>query len=46
MEMVQTATLLGTQALGVVVCSEPDCIKGRIVCETVYGDMYFKDLLG
>ena len=25
---------------------QPDCLKGRGVCGTVYGDMYFKDLLG
>ena len=23
-----------------------DCIKGRAVCETVFGDMHYKDLLG
>ena len=25
---------------------EPDCLKGRVVCGTVYGDMHLKDLLG
>ena len=25
---------------------QPDCLKGRVVWETVYGDMHFKDLLG
>ena len=25
---------------------QPDCLKGRIVCGTVYGDMHLKDLLG
>ena len=25
---------------------QPDCLKGRVVCETVYGDMHLKDLLG
>ena len=25
---------------------QPDCLKGRIVCETVYGDMHLKNLLG
>ena len=23
-----------------------DCVKGRVVCGTVYGDMHYKDLLG
>ena len=25
---------------------QPDCLKCRVVCGTVYGDMHFKDLLG
>ena len=25
---------------------QPDCLKGQVVCGTVYGDMHFKDLLG
>ena len=25
---------------------QPDCLKGRLVCGTGYGDMHFKDLLG
>ena len=25
---------------------QPDCLKGRVVCGTVYGDMRLKDLLG
>ena len=25
---------------------QPDCLKGRLVCGTVYGDMHLKDLLG
>ena len=25
---------------------QPDCLKGRVVCGTVYGDMYLKDILG
>ena len=25
---------------------QPDSLKGRVVCGTVYGDMYLKDLLG
>ena len=24
---------------------QPDCLKGRVVCGTAYGDMPFKDLL-
>ena len=24
---------------------QPDCLKGRVVCGTVYGDMHLKDLL-
>ena len=25
---------------------QPDCLKGRVVCGTVYGEMPLKDLLG
>ena len=25
---------------------QPDCLKGRVVCGTVYGDMHLKYLLG
>ena len=25
---------------------QPDCLKGQVVCGTVYGDMHLKDLLG
>ena len=25
---------------------QPECLKGRLVCGTVYGDMHLKDLLG
>ena len=25
---------------------QPNCLKGRVVCGTVYGEMYLKDLLG
>ena len=25
---------------------KPDCLKGRVVCGTVYGDMHLKDPLG
>ena len=24
---------------------QPDCLNGRVVCGTVYGDMHLKDLL-
>ena len=25
---------------------QPDCLKGQVVCGTVYGGMHLKDLLG
>ena len=25
---------------------QPDCLKGQVVCGTVYGDMHLKDLMG
>ena len=25
---------------------QPDCLKGRVVCGTVYGEMHLKNLLG
>ena len=25
---------------------QPDCLKDRVVCGTVYGEMHLKDLLG
>ena len=25
---------------------QPNCLKGRVVCGTVYGEMHLKDLLG
>ena len=43
-KMAQTASLYCTHALGLTV--QPDCLKGRVVCGTVYGDMHLKDLLG
>ena len=24
----------------------PDCVKGRVVCETIYGDIHLKDIMG
>ena len=42
--MVQTASLLGTQALGYELGSAVQLSKGRVVCGTVYGDMYYKNL--
>ena len=45
-KMVQTASLLGMQALGRILAVLPDCVKGRITCGTVYGDMVYLDLLG
>ena len=32
-------------AVGRSLTVQPDCLKGRVVCGTVYGDMYLKDLL-
>ena len=32
--------------VGVWQCMQPNCLKGRVVCGTVYGDMHLKDLLG
>ena len=43
--MVQTASLHGTQCVRVGAV-QPDCLKGRVVCGTVYWDMHLKDLLG
>ena len=33
---------LGCRSLAV----QPNCLKGRVVCGTVYGEMHLKDLLG
>ena len=44
--MVQTASLHGTQCVRVGVWQCSPCVKGRVVCGTVYGDMHLKDLLG
>ena len=27
-------------------CLQPHCLKGRVVCGTVYGEMHLRDLLG
>ena len=43
-KMVQTASLHCTHVFNSVV--QPDCLKGRVVCGTVYEDMHLKDLLG
>ena len=32
--------------LGKRLAVQPDCLKGRLVCGTVYADMYLKDLMG
>ena len=32
--------------LGRSLTVQPDCLKGRVVCGTVYGDMHLKYLLG
>ena len=42
--MVQTTSQHGTQCVRFGV--QPDCLKGRVVFGTVYGDMHLKDLLG
>ena len=39
-KIVQTASLHRSLAV------QPNCLKGRVVCGTVYGEMYLKDLLG
>ena len=45
--MVQTASLHGMQCVkGWSLAVQPDCLKGWVVCGTVYGDMHLKDLLG
>ena len=40
-KMVQTASLHGTQCVRVV---QSDCLKGRVVYGTLYGDMHLKYL--
>ena len=42
---VQAASLFGTQPFGKEFDSA-DCLKGLVVCGTVYGDMHLKDLCG
>ena len=45
-KMVQTASMLDTQALGLVFGSAARlCKRPSSVCGTVYGDMYHKNLL-
>ena len=45
--MAQTASLFGMQCIRVQALTvQPDCLKGRVDCGTVYGDMHLKDLLG
>ena len=31
---------------GMSLAVQTNCLKGRVVCGTVYGEMHFKDLLG
>ena len=49
-KMAQTVSLHGTQCVrvGVWQCSPTFFLKGRVyvVCGSVYGDMYLKDILG
>ena len=47
MKMVQTASLHGKQCVrvGVWQCSPINCLKGRVVCGTVYGEMHLKGIL-
>ena len=47
-KMVQTASLHCTHALGYDfnLTVQPDCLKGQVVCGTVYGEMHLKDPLG
>ena len=45
--MVQTASLHRHACVRVgVLAVHPNCLKGRVVCRTVYGEMHLKDLLG
>ena len=44
-KMVQTASLHCISMIKVGVW-QPECLKGRVVCGTVYGDMHLKDLMG
>ena len=44
-KMVQTASL-HRHACVRSLAVQPNCLKGRVVCGTVYGEMHLKDLLG
>ena len=46
MQLVQNTSLLGIQVKGRSLIVQLECLYGRVVCGTVYGDMHFKDLLG
>ena len=35
-----------TTDMHVAIAVQPSCLKGRVVCGTVYGEMHLKDLLG
>ena len=37
---------MARNVLGLEFDSAANCLKGRVVCGTVYGDMHLKDLLG
>ena len=43
-----TNCLLAQHAMGKhwSLAVQPDCLKGRVVCGTVYGDIHLKDLVG
>ena len=46
-KMVQCASLhMHAMHKGRSLTMQPDCLKGRVVCGTVYGDMHLKYLLG
>ena len=45
--MVQTASLHRHACVrGWSLAVQPNCLKGQVVCGTVYGEMHLKDLLG
>ena len=39
-----SSTILSGTNMSLVV--QPNCVKYRVVCGTVYGDMHYKDLIG
>ena len=43
---VQTVSLLSCRHCGKSLAVQPSCVKVRLMCGTVYEDMYYKDLLG